>query len=118
MLAGTRKILEAGRKLLGAGRTGDEGTSRIAHTWIADPDRIRQLATGQAAYIRHGGATFINVTPAPAHRPRAPRPAPAHDPQPRRLDAPTLPLPILPSSSLSLSLSLSLIVHPALHSPE
>src|SRR5450756_1617630 len=31
-LAGTRRVLEAGRKLLGAGRTGDEGTSRIAHT--------------------------------------------------------------------------------------
>ena len=53
MLAGTRKILESGRKLLGAGRTGDEGTSRIAHTWIADPDRIRQLATGQALSLIH-----------------------------------------------------------------
>jgi hypothetical protein len=70
-LAGTRRVLESGRKLLGAGRTGDEGTSRVAHTWTADPDRIRQLTTGQAAYIRHGGATFVHVTPArPASQPR------------------------------------------------
>jgi hypothetical protein len=98
MLAGTRRILESGRKLLGAGRTGDEGTSRIAHTWIVDPDRIRQLATGQAAYIRHGGATFITVKPAPAitRRPAAPRPGPAHYP-PRPLDAPTIPIPLPPA---------------------
>lgn len=63
-LAGTRRVLESGRKLLGAGRTGDEGTSRVAHTWTVDPDRIRQLATGQAAYIRHGGATFVHIAPA------------------------------------------------------
>ena len=93
MLAGTRKILEAGRKLLGPGRTGDEGTSRIAHTWIADPDRIRQLATGQAAFIRHGGATFINVTPAPAttQRPPSPRPAPRQLPQPAQDQPPPPP---------------------------
>ena len=89
LLAGTRRILESGRKLLGGGRTGDEGTSRVAHVWTVDPDRIRQLATGQAAYIRHGGATFINITPAatppaPAGPGQAaPRPAPAQRP-PRR----------------------------------
>jgi hypothetical protein len=97
-LAGTRRVLESGRKLLGAGRTGDEGTSRIAHTWIADPDRIRQLATGQAAYIRHGTATFITIKPAPAttRRPATPRPAPAQNPPPRQLDPATLPLPLPP----------------------
>lgn len=63
-LAGTRRILESGRKLLGAGKTGDEGTSRVAHTWIVDPDRVRQFSTGQAAFISRGGATFIHVTPA------------------------------------------------------
>jgi hypothetical protein len=70
-LAGTRRVLESGRKLLGAGRTGDEGTSRVAHTWTVDPDRIRQLATGQAAYIRHGGATFTSITPATTSQRRA-----------------------------------------------
>ena len=73
-LAGTRRVLESGRKLLGGGKTGGEGTSRLAHTWIADPDRIRQLATGQAAYIRHGGATFITITPATTTRHPGPKP--------------------------------------------
>jgi hypothetical protein len=83
-LAGTRRVLESGRKLIGAGRTGDEGTSRVAHTWTVDPDRIRQLATGQAAYIRHGAATFVHVAPAaiPGHRPATPGPAPAQRPAP------------------------------------
>jgi hypothetical protein len=66
MLAGTQRVLESGRKLLGAGRTGDEGTSRVAHQWLVDPDRIRQLAPGQAARIHHGGATFVHITPAPS----------------------------------------------------
>jgi hypothetical protein len=80
-LAGTRRVLEAGRKLLGAGITGDEGTSRIAHTWITDPDRIRQLVTGQAAYIRHGTAAYVSIVPVPAaaQPPTAPR---ADTPQP------------------------------------
>ncbi len=75
-LAGTRRVLESGRKLLGAGVTGDEGTSRVAHTWTVDPDRIRQLDTGQAAYIRHGGATYVHVVPAPATAPAPPPPGP------------------------------------------
>jgi hypothetical protein len=73
MLAGTQRVLEAGRKLMGAGRTGDEGTSRVAHQWLVDPDRIRQMTAGQAAYIRHGTATFVHVTPAPAVTTAAPQ---------------------------------------------
>jgi len=97
-LAGTRRILESGRKLLGAGLTGDEGTSRVAHTWTVDPDQVRQLDTGQAAYIRHGGATFVNVVPAaapafprPAPRPPADRPPPPPAPEAPRW--PNVPLP-------------------------
>lgn len=98
-LAGTRRVLEAGRKLLGAGVTGDEGTSRIAHTWTVDPDRIRQLATGQAAYIRHGGAVYVHVAPAiiPPHRRAAPRPGPRQRPA-RRAVPPTVPMPVLPTA--------------------
>jgi hypothetical protein len=88
-LAGTRKILESGRKLLGPGITGDEGTSRVQHTWVVDPDRVRQLATGQAAYIRHGGVTFVNVVPAPAATQQPP-------PRARRDRRPTVPLPRQP----------------------
>jgi hypothetical protein len=68
-LAGTVRQLESGRKITGPGQTGDEGTSRVQHTWTVDPGRIRQLATGQAAYIRHGTAVYVNVVPAPAPAP-------------------------------------------------
>jgi hypothetical protein len=64
-LAGTRRILETARKLLGP-VTGDEGTSRVQHTWVVDPDRIRQLKTGQACHIQAGTAAWAHVTPAPA----------------------------------------------------
>src|SRR5260370_11123600 len=55
------QVLETGRKVLGPGRTGDEGTSRVAHQWTVDPNRVRQLATGQAALIAHRGATFVSI---------------------------------------------------------
>jgi hypothetical protein len=90
-LAGTVTRIESGRKLLGSGRTGDEGTSRVAHTWTVDPDRIRQLATGQAAHIRHGGATFVNISPAATPAPYVPMQAP--EPQPEADDQDTTPIP-------------------------
>jgi hypothetical protein len=78
-LAGTRRILESARKLLGPA-TGDEGTSRVQHTWVVDPDRIRQLRTGQACRIQHGTAAYAHIVPAratPAARTRPPAPATA-----------------------------------------
>jgi hypothetical protein len=101
-LAGTRRILESGRKLLGSGLTGDEGTSRVAHTWTVDPDRIRQLDTGQAAYIRHGGATYVTVVPAPApgHPQPGPRPAAAQSPPDSQPPPPNSEPPRWPNVSL------------------
>jgi hypothetical protein len=87
-LAGTRRILESSRKLLGP-VTGDEGTSRVQHTWVADPDRVRQLRTGQACHIQHGTAAWTHITPAPAGpgtRTRPPAPAPAIPAAPPRHD--------------------------------
>ena len=103
-LAGTRRVLETAHKLIGA-TWGDEGTSRIQHAWTADPDLIRQLATGQACYIHRGTATYVQIArprpsalPLPAARTPA-RPViipparatgnghPDHDP-------PTIPLPL------------------------
>jgi hypothetical protein len=75
-LAGTRRTLESARKILGPA-FGDEGTSRIQHAWTADPDIIRQLDTGQACYIHHGTAAYIQVArprPSPLTLPAAPRP--------------------------------------------
>ena len=40
----------------------------IQHAWTADPDLIRRLEIGQACYISHGTATFVQVA-----RPRPPR---------------------------------------------
>jgi hypothetical protein len=76
--AGTRRTLEAARKLIGPA-FGDEGTSRIQHAWTADPGIIRQLDTGQACLIRHGTAVYAQVArprPSPVPLPAAPRPAP------------------------------------------
>jgi hypothetical protein len=103
-LAGTRRVLESARKLLGSA-WGDEGTSRIQHAWTADPDLIRQLGTGQACYIRRGSAIFCQVArprPSPLPLPAAPAgPVIAPPPPPyrrARLEPPTLPLPAVPAA--------------------
>ena len=76
-LAGTRRVLESAHKLIGA-TWGEEGTTRTQHAWIADPDLIRTLDTGQACYIHRGGATFVQVArprPSPLSLPAAPSPS-------------------------------------------
>ena len=103
-LAGTRRVLESARKLLGTA-WGDEGTTRIQHAWTADPDLIRRLHTGQACYIHRGTATFVHVArpkPSPLTLPAAAGPLtvpPARDGrhQDHRRDAPTVPLPAIPA---------------------
>jgi hypothetical protein len=96
-LAGTRRVLATAHKLIGAA-WGDEGTTREQRTWVADPDLIRRLKVGQACYISHGAATFVQVarprpsplTLLPARVPAGP---PPRVPAPRREPAPD-PLPI------------------------
>jgi hypothetical protein len=66
-LAGARRVLETAHKLIG-NAWGDEGTTRLQHAWTADPDLIRRLRTGQACYISHGTATYVQVA--------RPRPSP------------------------------------------
>jgi hypothetical protein len=91
MLAGTRRVLETAHKLIG-NAWGDEGSTRLQHTWTADPDLIRRLRVGQACYISRGTATFVHVarprpsplTLLPAHRPAEP----PREPPPRREPAP------------------------------
>jgi hypothetical protein len=76
-LAGTRRVLETAHKLIGA-TWGDEGTTREQRAFTADPELIRRLAVGQACYIRHGGATFVQVArPQPSPLTLLPAPAPA-----------------------------------------
>src|SRR6202035_1564672 len=104
MLAGTHRVLESARQLLGTA-WGDEGTSRIQPAWTADPDLIRQQDTGQVCYIRRGSAMFAQIArPRPVPLPitasplaRVVVPPPAAPARPRTGPA-TLPLPAVPDS--------------------
>jgi hypothetical protein len=125
-LAGTRRVLESARKLLGTA-WGDEGTSRIQHAWTADPDLIRRLDTGQACYIRRGSAVFVQVArprPSPLPLPAAPLGRVVTAPPPRpsgraRLDGyagpPTLPLPAVPAGGPPPAGPLDDVLGPASH---
>jgi hypothetical protein len=101
-LAGTHKVLESARKLLGTA-WGDEGTSRLQPAWTADPDLIRQQDTGQVCYIRRGSAVFAQITrprPVPLPLPAAALPRVTVPPPPapgrQRTGTATLPLPAVP----------------------
>ena len=87
-LAGKRRVLETAHKLVG-NTWGDEGTTREQRAWVADPDLIRRLEVGQACYIHHGAATFVQVarpaaSPLTLLPPPAPEPPPAPPPEPRQ----------------------------------
>ena len=60
-LAGNRKALDTTRRLLGAPLWSDDGSSRVRPTPVLDPDIVRSLDVGQAAYVYRGGATFVQV---------------------------------------------------------
>jgi hypothetical protein len=81
-LAGTRNVTETTRRLLGIPVWSHQGTSRTRLAPVVDPDLIRALDVGQAAYIYRGGVTYVQVkrlvaTPAalPARRVAPARPA-------------------------------------------
>ena len=74
-------MLETAHKLIG-NSWGDEGTTREQRAWIADPDLIRRLDTGQACYIHRGAATFVQVA-RPKPSPLTLLPPPAPEPPPR-----------------------------------
>jgi len=84
-LAGTRKITDTTRRLIGIPVWSHQGTSRTRLAPVVDPDLIRALDVGQAAYIYRGGVTYVQVkrlvaTPAALPAPAAAaarRPAPA-----------------------------------------
>ena len=102
-LAGTRRVLETAHKLIG-NTWGDEGTTREQRAWTADPDLIRRLTVGQACYIHHGAATFVQVarpaasplTLLPAARPRAAPGAGARAPPGARRPVLALPAAVWP----------------------
>jgi hypothetical protein len=60
-LAGSRRVTDTSRRVLGAPLWGHEGSSRLRDAPVADPAVIRGLDVGQAAYIYRGGVTFVQV---------------------------------------------------------
>ena len=77
-LAGTRRVLETAHRIIG-GSWGDDGTTRIRRDCVADPELIRRLQVGQACYIHHGAATFVQVA-RPKPSPLTLLPPPAAEP--------------------------------------
>jgi hypothetical protein len=78
-LAGQRAAVDTARRLTGWLRWSRTGTSRLRQVPVADPQLIRGLGTGQAAYLHRGGVTFTQVkrlVAGPAALPAQPAGAP------------------------------------------
>jgi len=60
-LAGQQLAVDTTRQLTGPLRWSRSGSSRLHQVPVADPDLIRSLDVGQAAYIFRGGVTFTQV---------------------------------------------------------
>jgi hypothetical protein len=65
-LAGTRRVVDTARRLLGAPMFGappwsDEGTSQVRQAQVLDTAIVRTLDVGQAAYVHRGGVTYVQV---------------------------------------------------------
>jgi hypothetical protein len=60
-LAGTRKAIETTRALGRYPRWRKQGSSRLHDVPVADPNLIRRLEAGQAAFIHRGGVTYLQV---------------------------------------------------------
>jgi hypothetical protein len=78
-LAGTQAVIETGRKIVGPGQYGEEGTGRLQRAWVTDPDRVRSFRAGQAAWICGNACTYVRVAPyrrSPLPLPAAPELAP------------------------------------------
>jgi len=60
-LGGTRKVTDTTRRLLGVALWSHRGTSRLRRAPVVDPELIRDLDVGQAAYIYRGGVTYVQV---------------------------------------------------------
>ncbi len=60
-LAGQRSRVDSTWQLTGRLRWSRTGTSRVAPAPVADPDLIRGLDVGQAAYLYRGGVTYVQI---------------------------------------------------------
>jgi hypothetical protein len=79
-LAGTRQLTDTTRRLVGIPVWSHRGSSRMRPAPVTDPELIRGLDVGQAAYLYRGGVTYVQVrrlVAAPAALPATARPRPA-----------------------------------------
>jgi hypothetical protein len=95
-LAGSRRVVDTTRRLLGVPLWAHQGSSRVRHAPVVDPAVIRGLDVGQVAYIYRGGVTFVQVkrvvgAPAALTRPQPAPGRPAAAVRGQRLDAPQAP---------------------------
>ena len=60
-LAGSRRMVDATRRLVGWWLWSGDGYSRAHYTRVVDPDIVRSLDLGQVAYIYRGGVTYVQV---------------------------------------------------------
>ena len=107
-LAGSRRMVDTTRRLLGWWLWSGDGYSRAHYTRVVDPDIVRSLDVGQVAYIYRGGVSYVQVKrvaagppalqgPLPAQPPGRPWPqAPAEPPAPTRPQSPVPPGPAGP----------------------
>lgn len=51
------------RHLIKGQRHGDEGSVSYGEKWLVDPDRVRQMATGEVVYAKQGHAYYGRVVP-------------------------------------------------------
>ncbi|MBH0775059.1 type IV secretory system conjugative DNA transfer family protein [Nocardia bovistercoris] len=58
---GTVRSMLPSRHLIKGQRTGDEGQVSVGDKWLVDPDRLRELATGQFVYARARRADWGQV---------------------------------------------------------
>jgi hypothetical protein len=84
-LAGTKRYVDSTRRMIAAPVWTEEGSSRVRHMPVVDPEIIRGLGVGQTAYVHQGGVTYVQVkrlVAAPAALSRVPAAAPSPHPVP------------------------------------
>jgi hypothetical protein len=60
-LAGTRRYVDSSRRMVTAPVWSEEGSSRVRLAPVVDPEIVRGLGVGQAAYVHQGGVSFVQV---------------------------------------------------------
>ncbi|HUK73395.1 MAG TPA: hypothetical protein VLW50_32370, partial [Streptosporangiaceae bacterium] len=92
-LAGSRRMVDTTRRLLGAALWTGDGYARAHYTRVVDPDLVRSLDVGQAAYIYRGGVTYVQVKRLLAGAAAVQAPAQVRPPPRPQLQAPPMAAP-------------------------